>query len=257
MPADLWTSLPNLGLIASFGVGLDRIDLNEAKRRHVRVTYTPDTLTDDVADLAIGLILASLRKICAGDRFVRTGQWSAQPFVFGRSLKGRKLGILGLGRIGSAIARRAAGFGPQIAYHGRNQKHDVAYTYYANVEELAAFSDILCVCTPGGVETRHLIDAGVLSALGRDGYLINISRGSAVDEGALIEALRTHAIAGAALDVFENEPAINLGFLTLDNAVLTPHLGSATSDTRTRMADEVFANVQAFLDGRPLSDVAA
>jgi lactate dehydrogenase-like 2-hydroxyacid dehydrogenase len=256
MPAELWAALPNVELIASFGVGLDRIDIEMAKSRGVRVSYTPDALTDDVADLAIGLILSALRGICAGDRFIRTGGWTQKPLPLGRSLKDRRLGILGLGRIGSAIANRAAAFGMAVGYHNRTRKTDARFTYHAEVKELASHSDILCVCTPGGAGTRHLVDARVLEALGKDGYLINIARGPAVDEKALLAALENGAIAGAALDVFENEPAIDPAFFECSNVVLTPHIGSATRDTRARMADEVFANLQAFLNGRPLAGLA-
>ncbi|HEY4126146.1 MAG TPA: 2-hydroxyacid dehydrogenase, partial [Rhizomicrobium sp.] len=232
------------------------IDLDAARKRHVRVTYTPDALTDDVADLAIGLMLSALRGICAGDRFVREGRWVEKPMPLGRGLKGRRLGILGLGRIGNAIANRAEVFGVEVAYHSRTRQENARHRYHASAEELALNSDILCVCTPGGAQTRHLVDTRVLEALGKDGYLVNIARGSAVDEKALLVALRSETIAGAALDVFENEPAIAPAFFDLPNVTLTPHIGSATSDTRRRMADDVFANVRAFLDDRPLRDVA-
>lgn len=257
MPTELWEALPNLELIANFGAGLDRIDLEMARKRGVRVTHTPDALTDDVADLTIGLILSALRGICAGDRFIRAGRWAKRSMSLGKSVTGRRLGILGFGRIGGAIAKRADVFGMCVAYHSRNRKEGVRYAYYRSAGELAANSDILCVCTPGGTQTQNLVDASVLKALGGEGYLVNIARGSAVDEQALLAALKDGTIGGAALDVFENEPAIDPAFFDLGNVVLTPHIGSATANARARMADAVFNNVRAFLGGLPLNDLAA
>ncbi len=245
-------ALPKLELIACFGVGTDQVDSVHAASRGILVTNTPDVLTDEVADLALGLLLATVRRIAAGDRHVRAGKWPSGGFPLVDSLIGKKVGIIGLGRIGSAIARRAEAFGLQIAYHNRNQRSDTAYRYYADLRSLARDSDILMIVTPGGPETRHLVDAAVLEALGPKGYLINIGRGSNVDEAALIAALAGGRLAGAGLDVFEKEPHVPEALRAMENVVLQPHMGSATPNTRKAMADLVIANVRAHFAGRPV-----
>lgn len=249
----LMDSLPALGIISIMGVGYDRVDVRSALERGVPVTHTPDVLNDEVADLAIGLMLSIARRIPHADRYVKDGRWHAQgPLPLARKMSGARLGIVGLGRIGKAVAARAAAFGMRIAYTGRKRQPDVAHAWYPSARELAANVDFLVVITPGGEGTRHLVDRDVLAALGPRGYLVNVARGSVVDEQALIEALVRGTIAGAALDVFENEPQVPEALRALDNVVLTPHMASATHETRQAMADLALANLQAHFDGRPL-----
>ena len=249
----LMDRLPALAIISIMGVGYDRVDVRSALARGVPVTHTPDVLNDEVADLAIGLMLSIARRIPHADRYVKDGRWAAQgPLPLARKMSGARLGIVGLGRIGKAVAARAAAFGMRIAYTGRKRQADVAHAWYPNARELAANVDFLVVITPGGEGTRHLIDRDVLAALGPRGYLVNVARGSVVDEQALVEALVRGTIAGAALDVFENEPQVPEALRALDNVVLTPHMASATHETRQAMADLALANLQARFDGRPL-----
>jgi hydroxypyruvate reductase len=248
--AELIARLPALEVISVMGVGYDGIDVEAAKAHGVVVTHTPDVLNDDVADLAIGLMLAWARQIARADRFVRAGEWPSGPLRLGRKVSGARLGIVGMGRIGQAIAHRAAAFGMSIAYTARHAKPDLPHTYFSDAAALAAESDYLVVITPGGASTRKLIDANVLTALGANGCLVNVARGSVVDEAALIEALRAGTIAGAALDVFEAEPHVPQALREMDNVVLTPHIGSATGQTRRAMADLAFANLDAVLEGR-------
>jgi lactate dehydrogenase-like 2-hydroxyacid dehydrogenase len=209
-------------------------------------------LTDDVADLAMGLVLSVGRTIPQADKFVRAGQWPSGPMALGRKVSGARLGIVGLGRIGKAIARRASGFGMSIAYTARTEKADSGFKFFPSAAELAANVDFLVVITPGGAGTKHLINAEVLKALGARGFLINVARGSVVDEQALIEALQNGTIAGAGLDVFANEPNVPEVLWTLNNVVLTPHMASATTETRQAMADLAFANMQAGTSGQAL-----
>ena len=216
------------------------------------MTHTPGVLDDEVADLAFALMLALSRRLLAADRHVREGLWPQGPMPLARKMSGARLGIVGLGRIGQAIARRGEAFGMRIAYTARSAKAEQPYRYYPSAEALAAEVDFLVVITPGGAGTKHLIDARVLSALGKHGYLINVARGSVVDEPALIEALRSGIIAGAGLDVFADEPNVPAALIGLDNVVLTPHVGSATWQTRQAMADLAFANLQAHFAGQPL-----
>jgi lactate dehydrogenase-like 2-hydroxyacid dehydrogenase len=234
-------------------VGYDRVDVAAAKERGVPVTHTPDVLNEEVADLAIGLMLSIARRIPHADRYVREDRWARQgPMPLARKVSGARLGIVGLGRIGKVVAQRAAAFGMRIAYTGRTQQPGVAFEYFASAKELAANVDFLVVITPGGAATRHLIDREVLEALGPRGYLINVARGSVVDEQALIAALRGGVIAGAGLDVFADEPQVPAELRALDNVVLTPHMASATHETRQAMADLALANLQAHFAGRPL-----
>lgn len=248
--AALFDRLPNLEIVANFGVGYDHVDVAEARRRGIVVTNTPDVLTDEVADLALGLLIAAVRQIPAAEQHLRSGQWRERPFPLTASLRGRRVGIVGLGRIGKAIARRCAAFDLPIAYHGRQRQPDVAYPYYASAVELAAAVDTLIVAAPGGADTRRLIDAAVLAALGADGVLVNIARGSLVDEAALIDALKNRRILAAGLDVFDHEPRIDEAFYTLPNAVLLPHVGSASVHTRNAMGQLVIDNLLSWFDGK-------
>ena len=248
--AGLIAQLPALEIISVIGVGYDGIDVADAKARGVVVTHTPGVLNDDVADLAMALMLAWARQVVRADRFVRAGQWPAGPLPFGHKVSGARLGIVGMGRIGKAIAQRAAAFGMHIAYTARSAKADLPHRFLPTAAALAAQSDFLVVITPGGAGTRKLIDAQVLAALGPQGCLVNVARGSVVDETALIAALQAGTIAGAALDVFENEPNVPQALREMDNVVLTPHIGSATAQTRRAMADLAFDNLNAQLTGQ-------
>lgn len=240
--------LPALEIIAINGVGYDGVDLTAAKARGVRVTNTPDVLTDDVADLAIGLWLALERRIATNDAAVRDGGWNV-PLA--RRASGRTIGIFGLGRIGHAIAFRAEPFGGEILYTARREK-PVAWRYLPDITALAAACDVLILAAPGGAGTRNIVDAAVLAALGSDGVLVNVARGSLVDQAALVAALETHGIAGAALDVFADEPAVPDVLRAMPNVVLSPHQGSATVETRGAMAALVLANLDAQFAGKPL-----
>jgi lactate dehydrogenase-like 2-hydroxyacid dehydrogenase len=248
----LLAQLPNAKVVAVFGVGYDGVDVQAAIEHGIPVTHTPDVLTDDVADLAMGLVLSVGRAIPQADQFVRAGLWPSGPLALGRKVSGARLGIVGLGRIGKAIAQRARAFGMSIAYTARTEKPESGFKFFPTAAELAANVDFLVVITPGGTGTRHLINADVLRALGPRGYLINVARGSVVDEDALIEALQNGTIAGAGLDVFASEPHVPQSLWSLPQVVLTPHIASATSDTRQAMADLAFANMQAGVSGQPL-----
>lgn len=243
LPVEIIHALPNLKVISSFGVGYDQLDQNILNQRQIRVGYTPDILNDCVADLTFGLLLDISRGISAADRYVRNGKWPSSPFQQQHRVNGKRIGILGMGRIGETIARRATGFDMEIAYHNRNKRDDTPYTYFASPSALAEWSDYLVLAVTGGAGTNRLIDADVLKALGPAGFLINISRGTVVDEDALLNALKTRQIAGAALDVFTNEPHVPEGFLGLDNVVLTPHIASGTHETRRALADMVIENL--------------
>ena len=250
--ADLIAQLPALEIVSIMGVGYDGVDVAAAKARGVIVSHTPDVLNDDVADLALALMLNVARRIPQADQYVRQGRWPSGAMPLARKMSGARLGIVGMGRIGQAIAQRALAFGMSIAYTARSAKQALPYAFHATPRELAAASDFLVVITPGGAATRKLIDADVLRALGPEGYLINVARGSVVDEAALIEALQKKTIAGAALDVFEKEPHVPEALRALDNVVLVPHIGSATTQTRHAMAARAFANLEAHFAGRPL-----
>jgi lactate dehydrogenase-like 2-hydroxyacid dehydrogenase len=249
--------LPSLQIIASFGVGYDNIDAEAAAERGVVVTNTPGVLDDEVADTALGLLLMTVRELPQAERYLRAGRWKQEgPYpLTPTTVHGRTMGILGLGRIGEAIAHRAEAFGVSIAYHNRRQK-DVAFRYYPSLLEMARDVDVLTVVIPGGDETRHLVNAEVLEALGPDGILINVARGSVVDEAALVEALRSKTILGAGLDVFEHEPSVHPGLLEVDNAVLLPHVGSASVPTRDAMGRLVVENLVSWFDrGVPVTPV--
>ncbi len=253
VPRTLMDQLPALEMVSIMGVGYDGVDVAAALERRIPVTHTPGVLDDEVADLAIGLMLSVARRIPQADQYVRAGRWGregAMPLT--RKVSGARLGIVGLGRIGQAIATRAAAFGMSIAYTARSQKAALPYRFFPSTQVLAAQVDFLVVITPGGEGTRHLINADVLKALGPEGYLINVARGSVVDEDALVEALRTGVIAGAGLDVFAKEPHPSEALWTLDNVVLTPHIASATRQTRQAMADLAAANLSAHFAGQPL-----
>jgi lactate dehydrogenase-like 2-hydroxyacid dehydrogenase len=251
--AGLIARLPALQIISVMGVGYDGIDVEAARARGVVVTHTPNVLNDEVADLAIGLMLAAARQLPAADRYVRSGHWEGRgPMPLARKMSGSRLGIVGMGRIGQAIAHRAQAFGMPIAYTARSAKPGLPYRFVASVEELAAGSDFLVLITPGGEGTRHLVDAKVLRALGPKGILVNVARGSVVDEAALVDALEQGVLGGAALDVFEDEPRVPARLLALPHVVVAPHIGSATHSTRQAMADRASANLQARLAGQPL-----
>jgi lactate dehydrogenase-like 2-hydroxyacid dehydrogenase len=242
-------ALPNLEIISHFGVGYDNVDVLAAKERGVIVTNTPDVLTDDTADIGIGLVLAVFRRLVEGDIYVRSGQWGRKgPMPLGRTLRGRAMGIVGLGRIGHAVARRAEAFGIDVSYFGPRQKKGVSYPYCADLAKLADWSEILVITCPYNAQTHHLIDAKILKALGRKGVLINIARGKIVDENALVDALEGGIISGAGLDVFENEPDVPSSLCRLDNVVLQPHQGSATVETRAAMAQLVVDNLRAYFE---------
>jgi len=238
--------LPHVKLIAICGVGYDGIDVAAAMEKGIVVTHTPGVLTDDVADLAMGLLLSIGRRLPHADKFVRNGDWVDDVFALTHKVSGARLGVVGMGRIGRAIAKRAVAFDMRIAYTGREAKADLPYAFYESVTELAAVVDYLVVAVPGGDRTKNLIDATVLKALGNKGYLINIARGSVVDQPVLVQALKDKVIAGAALDVFWDEPVIDPELRRLPNVVLTPHIASATVETRQAMVALTMDNLAAF-----------
>jgi hydroxypyruvate reductase len=249
-------ALPALEIIAINGIGTDAVDLERARARSVRVTTTPDVLTDDVADLAIGLMIATSRRICVADRFVRAGRWPGAHLPLPARVSGKRLGIFGLGHVGRAVARRAEGFAMPIAYAERHPAADVAYRFVPDLEGLARESDFLVIAASGGPATRGLVTRPVLDALGPTGVLINVARGSVVDEPALVAALADGRLGGAGLDVFAHEPDVPKAFWDMDNVVLQPHRASATVETRRAMADLVLANLAAHFAGQePLTAV--
>jgi hydroxypyruvate reductase len=254
LPIDgkLMDALPKLEIIANFGVGVDAINLADAKQRNIIVTNTPDVLNECVADTALALILNTLRKLPQSENYLRAGNWASRgPYPLTTSLGGKVLGVLGLGRIGEAIAKRAMACGMTIRYHNRNKK-DVPYPYDPDPATLAKNSDVLMVVTPGGSETAKLVNEKVLQALGPEGYLVNIARGSVVDEPVLLRYLQEKKIAGAGLDVFADEPRVPPEFFTLDNAVLFPHVASATVETRKAMGDLQIENLRRHFAGKPV-----
>ncbi len=247
VPGDVIAGLPNLGIIAICGVGYDLVALEAAARQGAVVTNTPEVLNGAVAELCVGMLFALLRRLPAADRFVRAGAWREGAFPLAANLAGKRIGIVGLGRIGKEIARRLEPFGVTLAYHGRADQH-LPWRYERDLHALARASDVLILATPGGRASARLIDAAVLAELGPGGYLINVARGSVIDEPALIDALARGLIAGAALDVFDNEPHIDERLFGFDNVVLTPHVGSATEETRLAMARLTLDNLHRFFD---------
>ena len=247
-PRALIDALPSLRVISNFGVGFETIDVERARERGIAVGYTPDVLNDCVADTAFGLVMDVARQFSAADRFVRRGDWLKGTYPLTTRISGKRMGIMGLGRIGRVIARRASGFDMEVRYHNRKPVDGVPYGYEASLDGLAAWADFLVIAAAGGPETRNMVSKPVLAALGPKGFLINISRGSVVDETALVEALEAKAIAGAGLDVFEDEPRVPARLLALDNAVLLPHMASATHETRKAMADAVLENLRSFFE---------
>jgi hydroxypyruvate reductase 2 len=244
---------PNLEIISSFGVGTDHIDTEHAKTRGVPVCNTPDVLNDEVANTAVLLFLATFRNFIAYDRYVREGRWAmAGSPPLSRGIAGLRVGIVGLGRIGRTIAEKLQVFHCSVAYYARSERPDAPYRFYPDLVELARDSDALIVIVPGGAGTRNLIDRSVIDALGPDGVLVNIARGSVVDEPALVAALEEGRLGGAGLDVFADEPNVPEALLKMDNVVLQPHQGSATVETRQAMADRMLDNLAAHFEGRPL-----
>ena len=250
-PTSLLDALPALEIISVFGVGYDGVPVDYCRGRGIKVTNTPDVLTDDVADVAVALIMMTGRGFVRLNRFVQSGEWLKRGPELTTRLGGRTVGILGLGRIGKAIAQRVTAMGMSVAYTGRKPQ-DVPYRYLPDLEALAAAADFLVVACPGGAATRNLVDAKVLAALGRKGTIVNIARGSIIDEPALVAALQAGTIKAAGLDVFADEPNIPPPLLAMDNVVLLPHVGSATRETRQAMGDLCKANLDAWFAGRPL-----
>jgi len=250
-PPSLIDALPALEIISVFGVGYDGVPVEHCRKRGVKVTNTPDVLTDDVADVAVALILMTGRGFVRANRFLHAGEWQKRGAELTTKLSGRTVGILGLGRIGKAIAERVSAMGMKVAYTGRKPQ-SVPYDFHADLKALAAASDFLVVACPGGAATRDLVDAGVLAALGKKGTIVNIARGSIIDEEALVKALEGGVIKGAGLDVFADEPNVPAALLAMGNVVLLPHVGSATHETRKAMGDLCKANLDAWFAGRPL-----
>ncbi|CAO2815404.1 unnamed protein product [Amaranthus hypochondriacus] len=250
--AQLIDSLPNLEIVSTYSVGVDKIDLGKCKERGIRVTNTPDVLTDDVADLGVALILATLRRVCAADSFVRNGSWKNSNFPLSNKFTGKSVGVLGLGRIGCAVARSAEAFGCHVSYCSRSKKPDVPYKYFEKVIDLAANCEILVVSCSLTEETRHIINREVIDALGPNGILINIGRGAHVVESELVSALVDGRLGGAGLDVFENEPQVPEELFELNNVVVMSHVGSDTVETCKAMADLVIGNLEAHFLKKPL-----
>jgi hydroxypyruvate reductase len=253
----LFDALPDLKLIVCNGAGLDRIDLDEAHRRGVAVCHTPDELAEDVAEAAIALTYAIMRRVAEADRFVRAGRWAKERMAPSRRVAGKTMGIVGLGKIGRRVAASASALGMAVAYSAPRQAQDVPYDYVVDPAALAERADVLVLCCPGGDSTHHLVNRALLERLGPDGYLVNVARGSVVDEQALLDALETGRIAGAALDVFAAEPNLDPRFLSLGNVVLQPHSASITHETRAAMIARLLSDLDAYLAGRPFHDAAA
>jgi lactate dehydrogenase-like 2-hydroxyacid dehydrogenase len=242
--------LPKLEIIANFGVGYDSIDLSAARARGIVVTNTPDVLNEEVADFTVGLLLATIRELPQADRFLRGGKWTGGAYPLTETLRDRTIGVIGMGRIGQAIARRIAAFGVPVVYHSRKPQAGVDYRYYPDLKTMAGEVDTLIAIVPGGAATRHMIDAGILAALGPRGILINVSRGSVVDQDALIDALTKRSIHGAGLDVYADEPNVPAALIALPNVVLMPHVGSGTHYTRAAMGNLVVNNLRSWFAGK-------
>jgi lactate dehydrogenase-like 2-hydroxyacid dehydrogenase len=252
MDGAMMARCPKLEIVSSFGVGYDNIDVKYAASHDIVVTNTPDVLTEEVADTALGLLLCTVREFPQAERFLRAGKWMQGQYPLAKAtLRDRTVGIVGLGRIGKAIARRLEAFGVPVVYHTRTPKPDVKYRYYPNLIDMARDVDTLIVITPGGAETKNLINAQVLDALGPNGIVINMARGSVVDDAALIKALQEKKIYSAGLDVFLKEPEVPKEYLAMENIVLFPHLGSSTVYTRRKMEQLVVDNLLAWFSGKP------
>lgn len=252
VPREMMDALPKLELVAYFTVGYDQIDMAEVKRRKIVLTNTPGAMADAVVELTFGLMVAAARRVIPGDRFVREGKWLTSGFPLAQQVIGKRIGILGMGRIGRDIAKMAEAWKMPVAYHSRRRADDLPYTYCASTLELAKQCDFLVAIVPGGPETRHIINEAVMKALGPQGVLVNVARGSVVDEQALLRCLSDGSLGAAALDVFDEEPRVPEGFFKLENVVLQPHVGSATHDTRRAMGDLMIDNIAAFFAGKPL-----
>lgn len=248
----LMDRLPNLEIISNFGVGYDKIDIAAAKARGIKVTNTPSVLNDAMAEITIGLMVALARRIPQADAFVRAGKWPSGGFPLTAEMNGKTVGILGLGRIGHEIATRCQAMKMRVVYHGRREQPNVPYLYYADLVDMARDADWLVVIAPGGPGTRHIVSRAVLEALGPKGHLVNMARGSLIDETAMVEMLVDGRLGGAALDVFEDEPNVPEALFGLDNVVLSPHQGSATHQTREAMGALVVANLEAHFAGDPV-----
>lgn len=248
----LMAKLPKLEIIANFGVGYDSIDTNAARARNIRVTNTPNVLNDAMAEITIGLMIALARRLPQTDQFVRQGKWLKGNFPLLSELNGKTVGILGLGRIGKEVAARAQAMKMRVVYHGRKRQPDEPHIYYDNLVDMARDADWLVLIAPGGKATEKIVNREVLTALGPQGFLVNVGRGTLVDEPVLVEMLQSGGIAGAALDVFEKEPQVPEALFALDNVVLSPHQGSATHQTRNKMGALVVANLDAHFAGEPL-----
>ena len=248
----LMDKLPKLEVISNFGVGYDSIDTAAAKQRNIRVTNTPNVLNDAMAEITIGLMIALARRLPQADQYVRAGKWPGGTFPLQVELNGKTVGILGLGRIGKEIAVRCQAMRMRVVYHGRRKQPDEPYVYYDNLADMARDIDWLVVIAPGGKGTDKIVSREVLEALGPQGYIVNMARGSLIDEPAMVEMLQTGKLGGAALDVFEKEPQVHEALFALDNVVLSPHQGSATHQTRNKMGALVVANLDAHFAGEPL-----
>ena len=256
--AELLAKIPNAEIVSSFGVGYDHVNTDDCLAAKVMVTHTPDVLTEEVADTAVGLMIMTIREFGQAEQWLRQGNWESKgPYgLTGATMQGRTLGIFGLGRIGKAIAKRAEAFGMKIHYHGRSKQDDVSYPYHATPKALAAACDTLMVVAPGGAETKHAVNAEVLEALGPDGIVINIGRGTVIDEAALIAALENGTIYGAGLDVFENEPHVPEALLKLPRVTVLPHVGSASQATRNAMGQLVVDNLKSWFEtGKAITPV--
>jgi lactate dehydrogenase-like 2-hydroxyacid dehydrogenase len=248
--ADFVELFPQLQIVSSFGVGYDHVDATTLAKRGIVVTHTPDVLTGEVADLALGLLIATVRQLPQVDRYLRAGHWLQRPYPLTATLRGRKVGILGLGRIGKAIARRLEACDLEVEYHGRKPQPDVKYRYHPTLLGLAQSCDVLMVVASGGAETRHIVNKEVLEALGPDGIVINVGRGTVIDEHALVAALRDKKILSAGLDVFEDEPRVPAELIAMEHVVLLPHVGSASVHTRNAMGQLVVDNLVSWFAGK-------
>lgn len=251
--ADIMDALPNLGMIANYGVGYDTIDVAHATAKEIRVSNTPDVLTEDVADLAVGMVIAQSRGMVGASDWIRSGNWAQKgAFALQRKVSGKRVGIVGLGRIGRAVAERLTPFGCDLHYYARSEKDTLGWTYHGDIADMASAVDIMIVCVSGGSDTVGIINKKVIEALGPEGLLVNASRGTTMDEDALLDALESRALGAAALDVFLSEPDIDPRFMALDNVLLQPHQSSGTIETRKVMGQLLRENLAAFFAARPL-----